>query len=368
MKFMVNRRRFMQGTSSVVAVGALSSVANRASAQSPGEVRVAVGAGDTGKATMEAYVKPFQTETGIRVIPINDDILFPALELMVSTKNVTADVVSFTQSAAFTLGAKGHLENIDYSIYRKSDLEGMSAFSPQPFCVPLYVFSLFMVYNTRKFPASKPRPTSWAEFWDAKKFPGVRVLRNGEPGSDGPFEEALLADGVPMNSLYPMDIDRVFASLDKIKPYIRRWFATGSEYQQIMRDGAADLAMGYDGRTLQLIEQGAPLEINRNQGKLGWANWVIPKGSPNAQSAQKFIEFTARADRQAAFSKLIAYGPTNLNAFKHLSDERGRLLGSHPDNLASSVRISGQWYSELGADGRSNTERLRERWKDWVLR
>src|SRR5438309_6091061 len=53
------------------------------------------------------------------------------------------------------------------------------------------------------FPAGK-RPTTWAEFWDAKKFPGPRTLRAGVYGT-GAYEEALLADGVPMDKLYPMD-------------------------------------------------------------------------------------------------------------------------------------------------------------------
>lgn len=38
--------------------------------------------------------------------------------------------------------------------------------------------------------------------------------------------------GVPADRLYPMDIDRIFASLDKIKPHIRKWWGTGSEIQQ----------------------------------------------------------------------------------------------------------------------------------------
>lgn len=66
-----------------------------------------------------------------------------------------------------------------------------------------------MVYNTEKYPADKPRPSSWAEFWPVDKFPGVRLLETGEWGSEGPWEEALLADGVPVDQIYPMDIDRV---------------------------------------------------------------------------------------------------------------------------------------------------------------
>ncbi|MER9547140.1 twin-arginine translocation signal domain-containing protein, partial [Mesorhizobium sp. M0437] len=92
MSIWMNRRRFMQMTSSGVVVGALSSVASRATAQSSGELRVAVGGGTWGQANINAYVKPFEAETGIKVMPITDDVSPTQLELMVTQNNVTIDV------------------------------------------------------------------------------------------------------------------------------------------------------------------------------------------------------------------------------------------------------------------------------------
>lgn len=357
----------MRAGSSALAVGALDSICAHSLAQSPGELRVLVGGGDWGKANIEAYVKPFQAETGIKVTAITDVTSLAQIELMVTTNNVTVDVVSMGQSAAFPAAKKGYFEQIDYSIYKKEELGGIADFAKEAFGVGALIYSYAMVYNTQKYPAGKPRPTTWAEFWDAQKFPGVRVLVSGERG-EGPWEEALLADGVAPDALYPIDIGRVFASLDKIKPHIRKWWSTGSEIQQIMRDRVADLVNAYDGRAGALIAQGAPLEINWKQAKLAWDYWLIPKGTPNARSAQKFIEFATRADRQAAFAQLIPYGPTNLNAFKLIPEEVGRKLASHPDYLSSSIRVNMKWYGEVGPDGLTNTERLRERWNDWVLR
>ncbi|MER8402557.1 twin-arginine translocation signal domain-containing protein, partial [Mesorhizobium sp. M1348] len=85
MSFWTNRRRFMQATSSAIAVGALSSVVRPASAQSSGELRVTVGGGDGGKAAIEAFVKPFEAETGIKVTPITEDANAGAIELMVKS-------------------------------------------------------------------------------------------------------------------------------------------------------------------------------------------------------------------------------------------------------------------------------------------
>ncbi|MCK1540543.1 ABC transporter substrate-binding protein [Bradyrhizobium sp. 179] len=367
MSLSVNRRRFMQAGSAALAAGALPSASSRASAQSPGELRVLVYGGDVGKANIEAYVKPFQSETGIKVTAITEQISAAQIELMVTSKNITADVIPPGQNGALIAASKGYLEPIDYSIYKKEELDGLVDFAKQPFGVAAIIYSYVMVYNTQKFPAGKPRPESWADFWDVKKFPGVRSLLSGHLGGEGPFEEALLADGVPMEKIYPMDIDRVFASLDKIKPHIRRWWTLGSEVQQIMHDKAADIVNSYDGRAALLIDRGSPLEINRNQAKLTFDFWAIPKGSPNVRNAQKFIEFATRADRQAAFAQLIPYGPTNLNAYKLLPEERGRKLASHPDYMAKSLRLNAQWYLEKGSDGLTNVDRLRERWNHWIL-
>ncbi|TIX46488.1 MAG: ABC transporter substrate-binding protein [Mesorhizobium sp.] len=363
----LNRRRFMQATSSAIAVGALSSVGSRASAQASSELTVAVGGGDYGKANIEAYLKPFEAETGIKLNPITDDIDMGKIELMMKSGNVTLDVATLSQASTLTAGRKGVLEEIDYSIYKKEELDGIYEFVKQKFGIAALIYSYNMVYNTEVFPHDKLRPTTWAEFWDVEKFPGVRTLISGQYGSEGPWEEALLADGVPADQLYPMDIDRIFASLDKIKPHIRKWWGSGSEIQQMLHDKAVDIAQSYDGRALLLVDQGAPIEINRNQAKLQWDCWVIPKGTPKAKTAQRFIEFATRADRQAAFAQLFPEGPSNRNAFKLIPEKLARKLPTHPDYMSTSVSMKGQWYSDVGPDGKSNIELLVQRWNEWVL-
>jgi putative spermidine/putrescine transport system substrate-binding protein len=367
MKYGINRRRLLQATSTAMAAGALSSIAGRVAAQTPNQINVVLGGGDWGKANIEAYAKPFEAETGIKVNPITDDMGMGQVELMVKSGNVTVDVGALTQGSGLVAAKKGILEEIDYSLFKKEELDGIYEFAKQPFGVANLIYSYNMVYNTDVFPADKPRPANWAEFWDADKFPGVRTLVSGQFGSEGPWEEALLADGVSPDKLYPMDIDRVFASLDKIKPHIRKWWSSGSEIQQMLHDKVVDIAQSYDGRALLLIDQGAPTEINRNQAKLQWDYWVIPKGSPNAKAAQKFIEFATRAERQAAFCQLFPEGPSNGNAFKLLPEKVARKLPTHPDYIKSSVSINGKWYNEVGPSGVSNTELLIQRWNEWIL-
>ncbi len=46
-----------------------------------------------------------------------------------------------------------------------------------------------------------------------------------------------MADGVAPEKLYPLDLDRVFRSLDKIKPSIVKFWDTGAEPVQMLIDG-----------------------------------------------------------------------------------------------------------------------------------
>ncbi|WGR97966.1 ABC transporter substrate-binding protein [Bradyrhizobium sp. ISRA443] len=367
MSRLLSRRRFMMTGASAVAASALPAVAGRASANSSGELRVNVSGGDFGKAAIDAYVKPFEAESGIKVTPIAQVVHSAQIAMMVKAKAVTVDVVPFSPVPHANL-VKDHLfEEIDYSIYNKEELDAIPDYCKQPYGIASDVYSYNMVYNVKKFPAGKPRPTSWAEFWDAQRFPGTRSLQNGQYGTVGPWEEALLADGVPVDKLYPMDIDRIFRSLDKIKPHIVKWWTSGSEIQQIMRDDVADIVQSYDERALLLIENGEPIEINRNQAKLVWQYWSIPKGSPNAQNAQKFIEFVTRAEPQAALARLFPQAPTNRNALKLLPEKLSRNFSTHPDYMATSYPINPKWYIETGADGLTNVQRLVQHWNQWIL-
>ncbi|MGY4183153.1 spermidine/putrescine-binding protein [Bradyrhizobium sp. USDA 4518] len=111
----------------------------------------------------------------------------------------------------------------------------------------------------------------------------------------------------------------------------------------------------------------ALIEINRKQSKLTWDYRVIPKGSPNAQNAQKFIEFATHAERQAALAQIWLEGPTNRNAFKLLSENVAGKVPSRSDYMTSSIPIDARWYGQRGSGGKMNVERLRELWNEWIL-
>lgn len=327
---------------------------------------VQVGGGVWGDATMQAYVTPFEKETGIKVVPVRDWLSLAKLKLMVENRKVELDVGNMPWSNYLAAVKVGYLEKIDYGIFNKTELAQMDEYCKQPYGVGNVYYSWVMAYDAEKFPPGKPRPTTWAEFWDVKRFPGTRTLRAGNAGT-GPYEEALLADGVPMDKLYPLDIERAFRSLAKIRPHITTWWKEGAEVQQLFADRVVTVGQTFHGRILDLQRKGMPLALEWNQGKLSLDHWVIPKGAPNAENAQKFIAFATRGRQQAIFNELFPNGPTNQGAFEYIKPETARLLPTHPENRKKQFLRNDAWYAEIGPSSKSNLEALIERWNKWVV-
>lgn len=339
---------------------------DRVVAADKGKVVVMIGGGDLADANMKAYVEPFEKETGIKVIPVREWLSLAKLKLMVESGKVELDVADQPWGHYLTSAKARYLEKIDYSIYSPSDLAALDDWMKAPYGIASYSGSYILAYDTEKFPLGKPRPTSWAEFWDVKKFPGPRTLREGVYGS-GPYEEALLADGVPMDKLYPLDIDRAFRTLNKIRPYITKWWREGAGGQQLFADRVVAIGQVFNGRIGTLQKKGLPLAIEWNQGKLQWDFWVIPKGAPNRENAQKFVEFATRARQQALYTQFIPYGPANKRAFDYIKPEIAEQLPTYPPNLKKQFVRNEAWYAEAGPEGKSNLEVLIDRWNKWIL-
>ena len=329
-----------------------------------GQVIVAMGSGDWLDANIAAYAEPFQEESGVEVVIVEDWFSINKLRLWNETNSTEWDVVNMGGSDIPLGQARGWLVPIDFSLFNKDELAKIDKSAVHDYGVGALFYSTVLAYWEDQF-KDRPAPTNWMEFWDVEKFPGRRTLVAGELGW-GSWEIALLADGVPIDQIYPMDIERAFQSLKRIKPHITRWWSDGSDLQQSFADRIIDLGSAYNGRIGNLQKQGLPIVINWNQAKLETDFWGIPKGAPNEANAQKFVEFATRAKQQAIFAEHIPYGPTNLGAYEYLKPELAKTLPSYPDNLKGQFARNYAWEAEVGTDGKSNLERLIERWSQFI--
>ncbi|MGJ7565437.1 ABC transporter substrate-binding protein [Variovorax sp. GB1R11] len=332
------------------------------------ELTVVAGGGLQGESAIKAFIEPFEKETGIKVTVVRDQAMTAQVKLKAQSGKIDFDVAGFSPAGAVMLSRADLLEPMDYTRMDKALFDKLPAEVKKPWGVQFIYYSWVLGLDASKFPDGKPAPANWADFWNAEKFPGTRVLQNGELGNQGPFEEALLADGVSVDKLYPLDVERAFASLDKIKPRIRKYWKVGSEQMQLFSSGGAAMGMGFDGRFTALAQSGRPMRIVWNQAKMTGLYWIIPKGAKNVDSARKFIEFTMNAQRQAAFVTLTGYSPANPDAFTFIQKDIAVNMVTYPENRKHAYMLNDAWYAEVGADGKTNGERLALRWNEWVTK
>jgi putative spermidine/putrescine transport system substrate-binding protein len=333
------------------------------------EVVVAVGTGDWAQANIKAYVEPFERETGIRVIRQEAAGGMAALRLQHESRSVETDVWNISTATLIIARTNGWVQKIDYSLYTPEQMARIFPASRQEHGVGALYYSTVMSYNPASF-QGRAVPANWAEFWDVARFPGRRTLTDagGTGTNQGTLEIALLADGVPPDKLYPLDIQRALRALTRIRPHVVTWWRDGSDNQQLFADRLVDIGMAFNGRIGNLQKQGMDLRIEWNQGLLLQDFWAVATHSRNSASAQRFIAFALRADRQADFARRIPYGPTNAAAFDLIEPELGEQLPSHPRNFARQVVRNDEWYAQADASGKTNLQLVLEAWTRWSIR
>ena len=348
--FNAARRRILHGAGALAVASALP-LAARAQAK---QIVVSDPGGPYTTAYREAFYDPFEKATGIKVVSVaRESQPVAQFAAMVQTKNYVWDVTTLTLSADIPyLEAKGLLEPIGL---KASDYPELMPEAITPNWLGVDVYSTVLAYRADKFKDGGPK--SWADFWDVKKFPGRRCLRRSPLDT---LEQALLADGVPLDKLYPLDVDRAFKSLDKIKPHVNIWWTSGAQAMQAIQSGDVDMISTWNGRAQAAKDAGAPVTIVWNQGLYSIEGWGIPKGTPRADAAKQFVRFCADAKRQALLTRTLAYGPTNKKAFETISKERATLLPTAPDNLRDMRLPSPQWWE-------ANRQKVTERFNSWII-
>jgi hypothetical protein len=115
---------------------------------------------------------------------------------MAKSGNAELDVADAGFDGLTTLDHTGALAPIDYTSWKHTDAKDVPEEYVTPTTAGLCLYATVLGYNKETYPEGK-QPKSWAEFWDAQKFPGARMLADMASGLPN-LEFALIADGVPM--------------------------------------------------------------------------------------------------------------------------------------------------------------------------
>lgn len=321
-----------------------------------GEVVVVSWGGSYQAAQREAYWEPFAAETGINVIEAESPE-HARIKAQVDSGNPEWDLVTTGLSALLELGPD-YFEPIAYDKYPEAYANIPNSMKLERAIVGA-TFCYAVTYRTDVFPEDNA-PQTWADFWDAEKFPGPRgmALDAGVPWNS--VEAAWLAAGKSGDTLDAMELDVVFEQFDQLKPHIGKWWGSGAEALQLLASQEVVMAIAPTGDLLELIDQGIPIAFSWDQALCGNDMWYILKGSRNLEAAQQLLASMQDPQRQAEFVKRVPFGVPNPGAYDYLDPEIAKLLPTAPDHADKILIRDGQWWAE-------NRELVVERFNEWRL-
>ncbi len=306
--------------------------------------------GSTQDAQKQAWADPFSKASGITVVQ-DGPTDYGKLKAMVESGNVQWDVVDVEADFALRAAAEGLLEPLDFKVIQRDKIDPRFV---SDYGVGSFFFSFVLGYNEGKLGANKPQ--DWSALFDTKTYPGKRALYKWP--SSGVLELALLADGVPADKLYPLDLDRAFKKLDTIKKDIV-WWGGGAQSQQLLASGEASMGQFWNGRIHALQEDGAPVGVSWKQNLVMADILVIPKGSKNKDAAMKFLASASSAKGQADFSNLTAYAPVNLDSVERLDSA---LAPNLPTAYAKDqITLDFAYWAKNG-------QAIATRWNEWLVK
>ncbi|MDQ3044581.1 MAG: extracellular solute-binding protein [Chloroflexota bacterium] len=305
------------------------------------------GVGDYQDALTSAYFDAFAESTGA-VVQQSVFAGAGSLRGQVESAEVTWDVAIVPTADVLPLSREELLTPIDYNVVDRTVLYDEIALQHG---VGLAFFSTVIVYPKD----SEIVPGGWAAFWDLERFGSGRSLRRSPVGT---LEFALIAAGVAPEQLYPLDIERAFSSLDKIKT-ATIFYEDGKQPIEFVASGQVGLASGWNVRAGLPVTRDV-VNLQWNEGMLSADSWIVPRGAPNSDVAMSFINFATRAIPSANFSRLQPFGPVNRDAFDLLSPGRAERLPNAPAHRAVQFIEGWNWWAD-------NREAVTERFETWLL-
>jgi putative spermidine/putrescine transport system substrate-binding protein len=345
-----SRRAVLGGLTAGAAVLAAPNIIR---AQTGGKVLVRTSGGSYQDALQSGTWDAFTKMTGIEVIgvPANTGKLLA----MVEAGSGDLDIVEANGIAILTLQSKGAFTPIDTGKFEYTDPADIGTVTPE--YLSYLAFAEALVYNTEAFPNG--HPTDWAQFWDVKSFPGKRMLQDAKAIAPG-LEFALLADGVPVDQLYPLDVDRAFKKLAEIRPEVVKFFDSGALGASMMAEKTAVLGSLWTNRAEPLIKGGAPLGIEWNQAMRLTEYTAVLKNAPNRDNAMRLIDYSLSPEAQAKTLPQIGLSPENIKAFDLIPKEIADTLPTSPAVKSKGFDQDARWWLEHRAE-------VATRWEEFLL-
>jgi putative spermidine/putrescine transport system substrate-binding protein len=302
------------------------------------------GGGSYGDALRETFMTPYSEESGVEVVE-DPTLSYAKIQTQVEADEVTTDIVP-AEGYWSVQNCGSLLLPLDPEIVDTSEVD--PALLQDECGAPLLTYSTAIYYNTETYPGESP--DTCVDFFDTGAFPGKRAVRSA--ALPNPLVEcALLADGVAVDQLYPLDLERAMAKIATIEDDLVFWEA-GSDSETLMANGEVDLIMAWNGRAYAAVaDQGAPFSGGEGDSFLIYDALVVPKGVSDPDAVMELIDFMMDPERQAELTTRIPYSPTVEGAdLADLPEELQPFLpATNPEMAAGTVVQDQRWWAENGS-------------------
>ncbi len=244
-------------------------------------------------------------------VPVSDDVYngeMAKIYGMVQAGDVTTDIIMVEAPELLRGCEDGVFARIDYSVIDASKfIDG----AVHECGVGATGWGAALFYDKARH---ENGPSTFAEFWDVKTFPGKRAMRTGPKMT---LEAALMADGVPASEVYtvlsaPGGVDRAFAKLDEIKEHIT-WWKSGAQPLQLVGSGEVDYAFAYTGRVIKANSEGANYSMSWNTLLYSIDYWAVVEGSPMSAEAMKMIDWITNEKPLLSQASVWPISPANAS-------------------------------------------------------
>jgi putative spermidine/putrescine transport system substrate-binding protein len=180
------------------------------------------------------------------------------------------------------------------------------------------------------------------------------------PDGDLPeLEFALLADGVAMDKLYPLDVDRAFKVLTRLRGDIKKFWDSGPLPGVLLSRQEVTMSTVWDGRVADMQKQGTPVERQLNGMRRQFQGYAIAKGAANADNAYQLMDFSLRAETQANLAKTFPSNPSSPLAYDKLTEEQRDALSGAPKYYDKGFDADVDWWLK-------NESAVTKRWLEWA--
>ncbi|WP_246085248.1 ABC transporter substrate-binding protein [Rhizobium glycinendophyticum] len=311
------------------------------------------------RALKEAWFDPFTAETGIPVtiVSATNAEMRTKASAMVKSGNVTWDLYLEGEIQAASEAHRLVTEDLTAFCLPFSTKADLAKNACAAGGALVQSTATLLAYRLKEGATRHPR--TWADMWDTKSFPGGRAF----PNFDDPWRvlaAALLADGVERDKLFPLDLDRGFAKLDKIRDEVTVWWKTGDQSVQGFRNEEYDLGQIWLTRARAMKNDALPIGWSYEASFLVGDRVALVKGAPHRDNALKLIAYWLdNPSVQAKACDVLSCTPPSTEALALMSEATRQSMPTAEDIRNHVIIPDAAWIN-------ANSATLLQRWNSWV--